>query len=41
MNHTEKQIEQLKSKQKKIQSAIHSLNKIIQKLKKEIFNQMR
>ncbi|MGH2306876.1 MULTISPECIES: AAA family ATPase [Aliarcobacter] len=39
MNDTEKQIEQLKEKQKKIQSAIHSLNKIIQKLKKEIFNE--
>ena len=39
MNDTEKQIDELKEKQKKIQGTIHSLNKTIQKLKKEIFEE--
>ncbi len=39
MNDTEKQIDELKEKQKKIQGTIHTLNKTIQKLKKEIFEE--
>lgn len=39
MNDTEKQIDEFKEKQKKIQGTIHTLNKTIQKLKKEIFEE--